>query len=55
MAKKEIRYPNLLGVSVDDEVLEKIRKIADEKKWSISQTVRELVEEVFNMGEQTDG
>ena len=43
MAKKTVDYPNLVGTNLSKLDYDELMKLVKEKKWSMSQVVRELV------------
>jgi len=47
MTETTVKYPKLVGVNLNDDLYDKIKLIADEKKWSMSQTVRILIEKAL--------
>ena len=40
---REVRYPNFIGVSVDGEMLEKLKDLAELRESTVSQTVRYIL------------
>ena len=43
MAKKTVDYPKNVGTNLNDMDYDELIKLSKEKKWSMSQVVRELV------------
>ena len=42
---REVKYPNFIGVSVDEEMLKKLKELADLKESTVSQTVRFIIKQ----------
>lgn len=47
MARK-VRYPNFIGVSVDNKMLEKLKILAELRECTVSQTVRYIIKQSLN-------
>jgi len=42
---REVKYPNFIGVSVDEEMLKKLKELADLRESTVSQTVRFIIKQ----------
>ena len=49
---RQVKFPNFVGVSLDDETLERLKVLAEMNKSTVSQQIRQLVAEVFRKEEE---
>ena len=52
MARK-VRYPNFIGVSIDNEILEKLKILAELRESTVSQTVRYIIKQSMSKQVET--
>jgi hypothetical protein len=49
---REVKYPNFVGVSLDDVMFEKLKKVSQDEERTVSQQIRYIINKIFKMEEK---